>query len=135
MRRFAGYKRYVFNKALALQKEQLEQDDRLLTYAALCKLLTTWRHDPDTPWLAEAPVHVLQQALRDLMQAFTNAFDNRARLPRKKKKRRGDSFRYPDPKQIHLDQQNGRIRLPKLGWVRYRKSQDVLVVCHVSIFG
>ncbi len=38
----------------------------------------------------------------------------------------GDSFRYPDPKQIKLDQVNSRIFLPKLGWLRYRNSRDVL---------
>ncbi|WP_345370250.1 transposase, partial [Paenalcaligenes hermetiae] len=37
-----------------------------------------------------------------------------------------DSFRYPDPKQIKLDQGNSRIFLPKLGWLRYRNSREVL---------
>lgn len=43
-----------------------------------------------------------------------------------KKKGIGDSFRYPDPKQIKLDQANGRIFLPKLGWMRYRNSRNIL---------
>jgi putative transposase len=43
-----------------------------------------------------------------------------------RKKGQSDSFRYPDPKQIRLDQTNRRIFLPKLGWVRYRHSRDVL---------
>ncbi|WP_340523610.1 transposase, partial [Cupriavidus necator] len=42
------------------------------------------------------------------------------------KKGQQDSFRYPDPKQIKLDQANSRIFLPKLGWIRYRNSRDVL---------
>jgi putative transposase len=36
------------------------------------------------------------------------------------------SFRYPDPKQIRLDQVNSRLFLPKLGWLRYRNSRKVL---------
>ncbi|MDT9146215.1 transposase, partial [Escherichia coli] len=36
-----------------------------------------------------------------------------------------DSFRYPDPKQFKLDQLNGRIFLPKLGWMRLRLSRAV----------
>jgi putative transposase len=36
------------------------------------------------------------------------------------------AFRYPDPKQIKLDQDNNRIFLPKLGGLRYRNSRDVL---------
>ena len=41
-------------------------------------------------------------------------------------KGQGVSFRYPDPTQIKLDQANSRIFLPKLGWIRYRKSREVL---------
>ena len=37
MRRFAGSCRFVFNKALALQKERYEQGEKKLGYAGLCK--------------------------------------------------------------------------------------------------
>ena len=126
MRRFAGSCRVVFNKALALQKARHAQGDKKLGYAALCKHLTQWRNDPQTAWLAQAPVHPLQQSLKDLERAYANFFAQRAAFPRFKKKGQGDRFRYPDPKQIKLDEANGRIFLPKLGWLRYRKSRDVL---------
>lgn len=57
---------------------------------------------------------------------YSNFFAKRADLPCFKKKGQRDSFRYPDPKQIKLDQANSRIFLPKLGWLRYRNSRDVL---------
>ena len=38
----------------------------------------------------------------------------------------GDSFRYPEPKQIQLDPINNRVLLPKLGWLRYRNSREAL---------
>ena len=126
MRRFAGSCRFVFNKALALQKERYEQGEKKLGYAGLCRLLTEWRNGPETPWLADAPVHPLQQTLKDLERAYANFFAKRADFPRFKKKGQSDSFRYPDPKQIKLDQANSRIFLPKLGWVRYRNSREVL---------
>lgn len=127
MRRFAGACRYVYNKALALQKERHEQGEKkTLNYAELCKLLTGWRNGSETPWLKDAPTHPLQQTLKDLGRAYTNFFAKRAAFPRFKKKGQGDSFRYPDPKQIKLDQGNSRIFLPKLGWLRYRNSRDVL---------
>jgi putative transposase len=126
MRRFAGSCRFVFNKALALQKERHEQGEKKLGYAGLCKLLTEWRNSPETAWLADAPAHPLQQTLKDLERAYTNFFAKRADFPRFKKKGQHDSFRYPDPKQIKLDQVNSRIFLPKLGWIRYRNSRDVL---------
>jgi putative transposase len=119
MRRFAGACRFVYNKALALQ----EESEKKLSYAGLCKLLTQWRHCQETAWLAEAPAHPLQQALRDLERAF---FAKRAGFPNFRKKGRHDSFRYPDPKEIKLDQANSRIFLPKLGWLRYRNSRNVL---------
>lgn len=126
MRRFAGSCRFVFNKALALQKERYEQGQKKLGYAGLCKRLTEWRNSADTAWLSDAPVHPLQQSLKDLERAYANFFARRAGFPRFQKKGRDDGFRYPDPDQIRLDQANGRIFLPKLGWLRYRNSREAL---------
>ena len=126
MRRFAGSCRFVFNKALALQKGRYERGEKKLGYAGLCKELTAWRNGVETPWLSDAPVHPLQQTLKDLERAYSNFFAKRADFPRFKKKGQSDSFRYPDPKQIKLDQANDRVFLPKLGWLRYRNSRDVL---------
>ena len=126
MCRFAGSCRFVFNKALALQKERYEQGEKKLGYAGLCKLLTEWRNSTETAWLADAPVHPLQQTLKDLERAYTNFFAKRADFPRFKKKGQSDSFRYPDPKQIRQDQANSRLFLPKLGWLRYRNSRKAL---------
>lgn len=64
--------------------------------------------------------------MKDLEKAYKNFFVKRADFPRFKRKGGGDSFRYPEPKQIKLDQDNSRILLPKLGWLRYRNSRDVL---------
>ncbi len=64
-------------------------------------------------------------ALR-LDRASGNFSAERAAFPRFKKKCRHDSFRYPDLKQIKLDQGHGRIFLPKLGWMRLRLSRKVL---------
>ena len=126
MRRFAGSCRFVFNKALALQKARYEQGEKKLGYAGLCKELTAWRNGSETLWLKDAPVHPLQQTLKDLERAYANFFAKRADFPRFKKKGQRDSFRYPDPKQIKLDQGNARIFLPKLGWLRYRNSRQAL---------
>ncbi|MBI2293188.1 MAG: transposase [Betaproteobacteria bacterium] len=126
MRRFAGSCRFVFNKALALQKENHEAGNKFIGYVAMAKHLTEWRNGTESPWLKEAPCHPLQHALKDLEKAYKNFFAKRADFPRFKRKGSGDSFRYPDPKQIKLDQANSRLFLPKLGWLRYRNSRDVL---------
>lgn len=128
MRRFAGSCRFVFNKAIAMQKALYDGGEKKLGYAGLCKTLTEWRNSADTAWLADAPVHPLQQTLKDLERAYTNFFAKRADFPRFKKKGQHDSFRYPDAKQFKIDQDNNRIFLPKLGWIRYRNSRDILGV-------
>jgi len=126
IRRFAGSCRFVYNKALALQKANHEAGGKFVGYVAMAKHLTEWRNGTETPWLKDAPVHPLQHALKDLERAYKNFFAKRADFPRFKKKGQGDSFRYPDAKQFKLDAGNGRIFLPKLGWMRLRLSREVL---------
>src|SRR6266550_2099400 len=74
----------------------------------------------------EAPAHALQQAILDLDRAYTNFFEKRAKFPKFHKKGVRDSFRESDQKCIKLEQGNNRIQLPKIGWVRYRNSREVL---------
>jgi putative transposase len=126
MRRFAGSCRFVYNKALAMQQALYESGEKKLGFAGLCKALTGWRNSPETAWLADAPVHPLQQTLKDLERAYANFFAKRADFPKLKKKGLSESFRYPDPKQFKLDQTNGRVILPKLGWMRLRLCRPVL---------
>ena len=124
MRRFSGSCRFVFNKGLALQKELHEQGEKKLSYAGLCKSLTQWKQVESTSWLSDTPSQALQQTLKDLDRAYSNFFAKRADFPCFKKKGQSDSFRYPQG--CKLDQTNSRIFLPKLGWVRYRNSREVL---------
>jgi putative transposase len=126
MRQFAGCRRYVYNRALALQQARREAGEQRLSYVALAKALTDWRNSPETLWLKQAPVHPLQHALKDLERAYVNFFEGRTGFPRFARKGRRDRFRYPDRKQFSVDSANGRVKLPKLGWVRYRNSRAVL---------
>ena len=132
MRRFAGSCRFVFNKALALQQTRHEQGEKKLSYAGLCKALTEWKAQPETLWLKQTHSQPLQQTLKDLERAYVNFFEQRTDFPRFKKKGMSDSFRYPQG--CKLDQGNGRLFLPKLGWLRYRHSRDVLGdICNVTV--
>ena len=128
----AGSCRYVYNKALALQKERYEQGEKKLTYAGLCKLLTGWRDDPTLIWLKNSPSQALQQSLKDLERAYKNFFAKRADFPRFKKRGTRDAFRFPQS--VKLDQANSRICLPKLGWIRYRNSRSIEgELCNVTV--
>lgn len=141
--KFVGSRRWVWNWALALQKERLEAGLPLFTYVELAKLLTSKRHEAETAWLAEGPVHTQQAALRDLSLALDRWRQRTSRFPRFKKKGRNESIRYPDCKQIKFDfstrDQDGRTRfpkifLPKLGWIPFRLSRALVgKVCNATV--
>ncbi len=124
MRRFAGACRFVFNRALALQNENHEAGNKYIPYTKMASWLIQWKSHPDTQWLKDAPSQPLQQSLKDLERGYKNFFQKRAAFPRFKKRGQNDAFRYPQG--VKLDQVNNRISLPKLGWVRYRNSREVI---------
>jgi putative transposase len=75
-------------------------------------------------WLAEAPSHCLQQALRDLDAACRRhgTFKVRWRSARRWR----PSFRFPEGAKMELRTLNRRksqVKLPKLGWVKFRASR------------
>ncbi len=123
MRRYAGMCRFVYNKALALQKGWYAADQKTrFSYTKLANQLPTWKQE--LPWLADAPSQALQQSLKNLERAYVNFFQKRSDFPRFKRKGQSDSFRYPQG--FKIDQPNSRIFLPKLGWMRYRNSRELL---------
>ncbi|HAL9800962.1 TPA: IS200/IS605 family element transposase accessory protein TnpB [Escherichia coli] len=132
MRRFAGACRFVFNRALALQNENHEAGNKYIPYGKMASWLVEWKNATETQWLKDAPSQPLQQSLKDLERAYKNFFRKRAAFPRFKKRGQNDAFRYPQG--VKLDQENSRIFLPKLGWMRYRNSRQVTgVVKNVTV--
>lgn len=132
MRRFAGACRFVFNRALALQNENHEAGNKYIPYGKMASWLVEWKNATETQWLKDSPSQPLQQSLKDLERAYKNFFRKRAAFPRFKKRGQNDAFRYPQG--VKLDQENSRIFLPKLGWMRYRNSRQVTgVVKNVTV--
>ncbi len=131
MRRFAGACRFVFNRALALQNENHEAGNKYIPYPRMASWLVEWKNATETQWLKDAPSQPLQQSLKDLERAYKNFFQKRAAFPHSKKRGQNDAFRYPQG--VKLDQENSRIFLPKLGWMRYRNSRQVTGVVKMSL--
>ena len=132
MRRFAGACRFVFNRALALQNENHEAGNKYIPYGKMASWLVEWKNATETQWLKDSLSQPLQQSLKDLERAYKNFFRKRAAFPRFKKRGQNDAFRYPQG--VKLDQENSRIFLPKLGWMRYRNSRQVTgVVKNVTV--
>ena len=123
MRSIAGSCRYVWNKALARQIENHKDGGKFIHHFAMCKWLPVWKKEPDTVWLKDTPSQLFQVVLKDLVRAYKNFFDKRADFPTFKKKTGRSRFCFPQG--CELDQGNSRIKLPKLGWIRYRKSRAI----------
>lgn len=89
------------------------------TYYSQCKSLTSAKKN--IAELTEPHIHVLQQTLRQLEAAFVAMWERGHGFPRFKKKMR--SFVYPDVKQSAVE--SGRVKLPKIGWVKMRMSRPL----------
>ena len=118
-RRFAGCARLVYNAGLEQRRLGYEVTGRSMGYKAQTYFLKDAKADPQFAFLKECPAHVLQQALRDLDDAFRRFFSGQNRFPTFRRRGERDSFRFPDAKQIgvHDPARRGQVRLPKLGWV------------------
>ena len=121
LKQFCGCCRFVFNKGLEEVKKYYESTGHFLNYAQLTALLPKWKQDAD--WLKDCHSQVLQQSMKNLSQALMNFSAGRVNFPRFKAKGKKDSCRFPQG--FKLDQNNSRIYLPKIGWVRYRNSRRI----------
>jgi len=124
MRGYAGTNRFIWNKALAIQKERLENKEKLLSYKDMAALLPEWKME--FSFLSEAPSQTLQQTLMQLDKAIWAALDKTdpKRFPVFKRKGIArNSFLFPQG--FKIDEAGSRVFLPKLGWVRYRKSKSL----------
>ena len=122
LKQFCGCCRFVFNKGLEEVKKYYETTGHFLNYVQLAAFLPKWKHDCD--WLKDCNAQVLQQSMKNLSRALMNFSAGRANFPRFKAKGKKDSCRFPQS--VKSDQNNNRIYLPKIGWVRYRNSRTII---------
>jgi putative transposase len=123
---YAGCARFVFNWGLAKIKKAFEAKAKIPSYADTTRQLTILKKAPETVWLADIHSQVLQQTLKDLEKGVKFFFTQRAKkrnvgFPCFKKKGIKDSFRYPQG----IKGENGRVYLPKIGWLRYYDSRPI----------
>lgn len=57
---------FVFNRVLALQKENNKAENKYILYTKMASWLVEWKSDTDIQWLKEAPSQLLLQSLKDL---------------------------------------------------------------------
>ena len=121
-----GQARYIWNLFLAADLGILESGGTLPTYAERAAWLPRLRKHEPTSWLALSSSASQQAELRDLDMAWQRWRKGLGRRPRFKKKGVDSGFRWSGRQHFEIDQENGRIRLPKIGWLRYRNSRPAL---------
>ncbi|MEV7894247.1 RNA-guided endonuclease InsQ/TnpB family protein [Streptomyces cyaneofuscatus] len=119
--------RALWNVALEQRVYLWEQRGYTLRSVEQCKHLTTARAELD--WVGDLPAQAGQQILRRLDAAYDNFWnpDHPARFPVRKK--RGHRLSIPFPGQAvevrKLNRKWAEVRIPKLGWLRFRLSRAV----------
>jgi transposase len=118
--------RYVWNLCVEQEACWRAGRGRMPGLAERCRQLTEAR--ADNPWLAEGSVIVQQQAIRDHAQAMTGFFAGTHRRPRWRKRGEDEGFRIVAVKPgdvRRLNRNRGEVKVPKVGWVRFRWSRAV----------
>ena len=132
---FAGACRSVYNKILSMNNARYEParfnlHTPRINYNDSAGLLKLWKQSDEDGWLKETDSQVLQQALRDLDQAYTNLFAGRTQAPTCRKKFLNDSFRYPQRFEVERNQ----VKLPKIGWVTFKRHRPIIgEIKHVTV--
>ena len=110
-----GCTRYLYNFMLNLKQKLYDFYGISLSCNDTSKILTELKKHKS--WLQEPDKCSLQQCLRDLDAAYIKFF-NGAGFPKFKSKRGKNSYRTND--YLKLDQDNKMIRIPKVGWIKFR---------------
>ena len=113
-----GCVRFIYNWGLQKRIEAYAKDKGRISYVQLCAMLTELKKEEQYSWLREVSTECLQQALRNLDAAFTRFFREKKGFPRFKSKSRSRQS-YKAILSVHVDQERRRIKLPKIGWVKY----------------
>jgi IS605 OrfB family transposase len=121
-----AHARYVWNLAVEQQSWWTPRRGTAPGFAAQCRQLTEAR--AENKWLRSGSAVIQQQALRDFGHAMASYLNGANRKPGWRKRGRNEGFRLVGVKPgdvRRLNRKRGEIRVPKIGWVRFRWSRAV----------
>lgn len=130
-RQAAGVARLVYNLALEQRRDHWRQHLRAtgkgISFAGQCRELTALRRE--FAFIGAQAACAQQQALRDLEKAYSRWFKGICGYPSPRRRGINDSFRFP-ASECYLEQGSngsrwGRVRLPKIGWVKFRDTRKI----------
>jgi putative transposase len=122
---WVGAVRCAYNLALG-QCREWHRSRRRLNFASQCREVAALRTEFD--WRHDVPVHPMQQAVKDLDQAYRNWWAGRAHAPTPRRRGQHDVMCFPDPAALTFQRHSrrvGEVELPKLGWVRLRRNRAI----------
>lgn len=119
-----GCSRFVYNHFLSLWNESFAKTGKGLTYHACSAMIPQMKKNEETIWLQEVDSISLQSSVKNLSDAFSRFFKKQNKRPQfKSKKNPVQSYTTKNVNNsIRIVQHS--IKLPKLGLVKFAKSQD-----------
>ena len=95
MNKLLGCCRFVYNRCLDLKISAYKESKKSLGISELNKKIVEIKKQDEFAWLADAHSKVIQQSLINLNSAYKKFFKEKAGFPKFKKKKDGDSCRFP----------------------------------------
>ena len=111
-----GCARFIYNFMLNLKQKLYKYHNISLSCNNMSKVLTELKRHKT--WLKEVDKWSLQNSIKDLDSAYQNFFKGNGFPKFKSKKRDKNSYRTND--YLFLDQDKKKIRIPKVGWIKFR---------------
>ncbi|MCP1124339.1 IS200/IS605 family element RNA-guided endonuclease TnpB [Bacillus sp. 3103sda1] len=118
-----GCSRFVFNRFLARWNDTYQETGKGLTYNSCSAELTQIKKE--FVWLKEVDSISLQSTLKNLADAFTRFFKKQTDAPRFKSKKNKVQSYTTKHTNGNIAIAGNKIKLPKLGFVRFAKSREV----------
>ncbi|GIP16561.1 transposase [Paenibacillus montaniterrae] len=113
----------MYNRFLALWGDTYKETGKGLSYGACSAELTKLKQEID--WLKEPDKFSLQNALRNLSDAYNRFFKKQNDAPKFKSKNNPVQSYQTNYTNGNIEMVDNRIKLPKLGLVKFAKSREV----------
>ena len=118
-----GCSRFVFNHFLAKWNDTYKATGKGLTYNSCSSQLTQLKKE--LTWLKEVDSIAIQSSLKNLADAYSRFFKNQNNRPRFKSKKNKVQSYTTKHTNGNIAINGNKIKLPKLGWIRFAKSREV----------
>lgn len=119
-----GCSRFIYNHFLNLWNDEYSKTHRGLSYNACSAMLPLMKKNEATQWLKEVDSIALQSSLKHLSDSFSRFFKKQTKRPRFKSKKNPVQSYTTKNVNNSIAINGNRLKLPKLGHVRFAKSQE-----------